>query len=197
MMAEVVEAVLNKFKADGLDVRQVGFKDLVDGTLNLTRPAVNATVQTASFEMVTQKTYRAACNLNLFVVFQTLRGGTEGDARRKSGTYEIVEAIIQSLVLQDLGLDLQLPLHPVSFRNVTTPEYAKAGIAVYEIVMAFAYNFTWEDKSDDWGMLNSMVTKYYLQPRDYTGMYGQTGPEAENIITTVTGINPITGETGI
>jgi hypothetical protein len=188
MIAEITEAILNRLKADGLEIREVGFKDLVDKTINLTRPAVNVVVQTATFDKVTLTTYKVRLDVSLIVVFQNVRAGTEGEARRKAGIYKIIEAVIQSLLLQKLDLDLENPLFPVSFRNITSEEYAKAGYQLYQIQMWCSYNFSKKDE-EDLGWFDRILAEYYLEPRNYTGMLGVTGPEASDLINCVTGVS--------
>jgi len=182
MIAEVVVGILEKLKAAGLDVREYSFKNLVDGTVSLTRPAVNISCNTADFQKVTINTWKAKLNISLIVVFQHLKGGSTGEALRKEGVYKILEAIIQALLLQKLDLELQNPLFPMSFRNVTTEKYANAGYQLYQINFWTSINFTRTDEAEDWGNLTSIMAEYYLQPRTYTGMQGVTGPEAYDIL---------------
>ena len=187
MIPEIVEAITKQLKDDGLEIREVGFKDLVDGTINLTRPAVNVIVKSGDFQKVTMTSYKCRADVSVFVVFQDVRGGTQGDSRRRDGVHRILEAVVQSLMLSDLGLDfLENPLFPVSFRNVTNEKYAQAGFQIYECVFWCSFIFTKTDR-DDLGYLNSLLVKYYLEPRDYTGMIGVTGPEAEDLINCPTG----------
>ena len=182
MIAEVVAGILEKLKAAGLDVREVGFKDLIDGTINLTRPAVNLSVNLGDFQKVTMATWKLKMNISMIVIFQHLRAGSIGEALRKEGIYKILEAIIQALLLQKLDLELQNPLFPLSFRNVTTAKYAGAGYQLYQMNFWCSTNFTRTDEAEDWGNLTSILAEYYLQPRDYTGMQGVTGPEAYDIL---------------
>jgi hypothetical protein len=182
MIAEVVTGILDRLKAQGLDIREIGYKDLIDGTLNLTRPAVNIAVNLGDFQKVTIDTWKLKMNISMIVVFQHLKGGTSGEALRKEGIYKILEAIIQSLLLQKLDLELENPLFPMSFRNITTLKYAQAGIQIYQINFWCSTNFTKTDDAEDWGNLYSILAQYYLQPRDYTGMQGVTGPEASDAI---------------
>lgn len=188
MLSEIVQGILDKLKAEGLDVREIGFKDLVDRTINLTRPAVNCTINIGSWQKVTLYTYKCIADVSLIIIFQHLKGGPQGEALRKEGVYKIIEGITQALFLQRLGLDLENPLFPKSFRNITTMEYAKAGYQLYELKMWCSFNTTYSDK-DDLGTLTSILAQYYLQPRDYTGMQGVTGPEASDLIG-VTGLAP-------
>ena len=182
MIAEVVTGILEKLKKAGLEVRELGFKDLVDGTINLTRPAVNVACNMGDFTKVTMNTWKAKLNISLIVVFQSSRGGSTGEALRKEGIYKILEAITQTILLQKLDLELQNPLFPMSFRNVTTAKYANAGYQLYQINFWCSTNFTRTDEAEDWGNLTSIMAEYYLQPRTYTGMQGVTGPEAYDIL---------------
>lgn len=188
MISELVEGITKQLKADGLEIREVGFKDLVDGTINLTRPAVNVVVKTGDYQKVTLTSYKCRADVSVYIVFQDVRGGTAGDTRRREGVYKILEAVTQSLLLSDCGLDfLENPLFPVSFRNVTTAEYAKVGFQIYELMFWCSFIFEKTDR-DDLGYLNSLLVQYYLQPRDYTGMIGVTGPEASDLINCPTGV---------
>jgi Domain of unknown function (DUF1834) len=188
MISEITEGILELLKADGLDVREIGFKDLVDKTINLTKPAANVTVQTAKYERVTGSSYKTAfkCDLDIsvIVVFSELRGGTAGEARRKAGTYKIIEAVVQSLLGQSLGLDLENPIFPVSFRNITTPQYAQAGYSLYQIMLWCSFIVQENDK-DDLGYLNDLLINYYLEP---TGIIGATGPTMQDYVICSTGV---------
>jgi hypothetical protein len=189
MIAEVTEGILNRLKADGLEVKEIAFKDLIHQKLILQRPAASVVVQTGDFKQVTLTSYKVRLDVSVFIVFQGLRAGVEGDARRKAGTYKILEAVVQSLLLQDLGLDLENPLIPTSFRNVTTTELYDAGYQVYQLVFWCSYVFTKNEPADeDYGVLQRMLVDYYLDPRDYTGMIGVTGPEASDLILLPTGV---------
>jgi hypothetical protein len=181
-MTEIHGAVIEKLKSSGLDVREISFKDLIDQTLNLSRPAVNVSINNADFRKVTINTWKVRTNVSLIVIFQHLKGGYEGEARRKEGIYKILDAIIQSLLLQNLGLDLENPLFPMSFRNITTLEYAKIGIQLYQITFWCSMNYERTTDDTDWGDLHSLLAEYYLEPRTYTGMQGVTGPEASDIL---------------
>ena len=188
MMAQLAEAITKRLKDDGLDVLEVGFNDLVNGVVSLRKPSVNVVVQSGTFQEVTFTSYKNKLDVSVYVVFQGMKGGIAGEAQRREGTYEILEGVVQSLMLQKLGLDLESPLFPVSFRNVTSPEYAKAGFLIYQLMFWTSFIFTQKDPSGDLGMLKSVLAQYYLQPRDYTGMIGVTGPEASDLITLATGV---------
>jgi hypothetical protein len=181
MITEVSEAILDKLKASGLNVREIAFKDLIDRTINLDRPAVNVTINAGTFEKVTTTTYKSRLEVSMIVIFGWLRAGVTGEMQRKEGVYKLLEAIFQALCFQKLTQDMENPLMPSGFRNITTLEYAKAGYQLYQTTMWTTVNFTKTD-SDDQGTITSILAQYFLQPRDYTGMQGVTGPELSSFI---------------
>ena len=165
MIMELTEKILDALKNNGLDVREIGFKDLIDKTINLTRPAVNITVNAARSQKVTLNTYKWMCTVSLNLVFSNLKGGYLGEAKRKEGIYKLIEAISNYLSLQKFGLELENPLIMDRFRNITTYDLAKAGYQLYELAFWCSFNVTYEDPRDkDEGELRSIYAKYFLEP---------------------------------
>ena len=179
MIFEVTSSILDRLQKSGLDVRQVDFKDLIDKKINLTRPAVNITVNTGVFEKVTLTTYKNWLEVSLIVVFQHLKD----EAHRKEGIYNILDAISASLVVQrPYGL-MENVLIPVSFRNITSQEYSVAGVQLYQLNFKTSVTYTFDNRLDDQGSLKSLILNYYLEPRNYTGIQNIPGPEASDDIT--------------
>ena len=193
MIAALAEAITKRLKADGLDIREIGYRDLVDGTtINLTRPAVNVVVQSATYQQVTMTTYKARCDVSVFVVVQNVKPGIAGDAQRREAVYAILEGVTQSLMIQKFAddvPDMEGPLFPESFRNVTSPDYARAGFQVYELRFWCTLDFTQVDQAGDYGYLWSILAKYYLPTGAQwpTGMHTPTGPDAQDLILLPTG----------
>jgi len=183
MLADLQLAILDNLKANGLDVREISFKDMIDGTLNLTRPAVNITINQATVKQVTLYTYKYVATVSLIIIFQHLKGGYEGEARRKEGIYKLIEAIANNLTLQKLGLELENPLIPTGFRNITTAEYAKGGYQLYQMQFWCSYNVDMKNNDGDFGDISSILVDYWLKPHDTDPL---TPPSrAEDLITTV------------
>lgn len=178
MISAICRKILDKLNTSGIDVQQTTLRDLVNRKVNLRRPAANIAVNSATFTPITMTTYSVVLEISLIVVLQNLK--SEEHARIE--VYDILDSIIQAFLLTDLGLDLQDPLTPASFRNITDQKYAEAGFEIYQLNMRCAYNVTKESDEEDWGILTSILTKYYLQPRGYTGMLGVTGPEMQGLI---------------
>jgi hypothetical protein len=185
MMAEICASITDTLNKSGLDTRQIAVMDLISGKMNLTRPAVNVTISEGDFQKVTiarnKPRYKCTCDVSLLIVFQSLKTGLEGEAIKREGIWKILEAIVVALQGQDMGLALENPLFPKSLKNVTTKEYAQAGFLLYNLMMWCSFLIEPVD-NDDRGILGSLLAKYYLQPRTYTGMIGVTGPEASDLI---------------
>lgn len=178
MISDICRAILDKLNTAGIDVRQIELRDLVNRTLSLRGPSVNVAADAGALTPLTMTTYKVTLDVSLIIVLKHL-GGEE---KARLETQDILDALIQAFTLTDLGLELQDPLVPSSFRNITDKEYADAGFQMYQLVLRCAYNVTKESTEEDWGILTSILTKYYLQPRGDTGMQGVTGPELAGLI---------------
>ena len=179
MISDICRAILDKLNTAGIDVRQIELRDLVNRTLSLRGPAVNVAVDAATMTPLTvNSVYKVTLDISLILVLKNLKG--EESARLES--QDILDALIQAFTLTDLGLELQDPLVPTSFRNITDKEYADGGFQLYQLNLRCSYNVEKESDEEDWGILTSILTKYYLQPRTETGMLGVTGPEMEGLV---------------
>ena len=172
MMIELTQAILDELKSNGLDVREIGFKDLttMQASMNLTRPAVNISINSATGQKIAvglpQEHYKWRLSVSLLILFPHLKGGVEGEARRKEGIYKIIEAISNILTGQTLGLELENPLLPESWRNITSMELAKAGFQAYELKFWCSFVVDMADKEGDYGTLSSILNQYWLVPND-------------------------------
>lgn len=164
-MSDLHAAILDSLKNNGLDVREIGAKDLIDGTINLTRPAVNITINQGNFSKVTLYTYKCRAYVSLIVVINRLRGGPTGEFQRKEAVYNLIESICNFITLQNFGLPLENPMIPDGFRNITTAVFAKAGYQLYELKFWTSWTVDMQDK-DDLGTIQSILAKYWLVPND-------------------------------
>ena len=184
MMSDVVAGIIDAIKAGGLDVQDIGFKDLIDGTINLKKPiGINITIeQSPNAQLVTLYEYKWRFNISLKIVVQWLPGGNVGQGRRKEKIYDTIEAVSQILLLQKLGLQLENPLTPQAFRNVTSNKLAKAGYQVYEVIFWGTFIQEYQETQDkDGGVFASIDNKYWVIPTDSTAF---TTPErAEDVLT--------------
>lgn len=179
MLSSICRAILDKLNTAGISVRHTELRGLVDRTVNLSRPAVNIAINSAAFEQVTvNHVYKVTPEISLILLLQHLKG----EERARLESQDILDSMMQALLLQDFGLELQDPMMPVSFRNITDQTYAESGFEMYEMIWRCSYNIEKTSDEEDWGILTSMLAKYYLQPRTETGMQGITGPEACDLI---------------
>ena len=192
MIAQITRGILDRLKSAGIDIREINFKSLKDGTVNLVRPAVNITVNTSKFQKVTHNVYKNILAVSLLIVVNTPKAGVTGEGRRAEITFDIIDKIVKALMFQYLGLPLENPTWPVSLRNITPAAYAGAGYTIYQLIITCSYNFKRDDSVDDLGVLNSLLAQYYIEPRGDTGSQGITGPELEDVIG-LTGWSGVTG----
>lgn len=188
MMAELATRIKDRLKASGLNTKEVAYKDLIDKTINLTRPAVNVTINQAEAQKVTLYCFKYRLTVTLTIVVQYLKAAPAGEAIRKEKVYDLIEAITDSLLLQKLGLDLENPLMPMGFRNVTPYDLAIAGYQLYTVNFWCSYNHKVSELIDgDYGELAEILAKYWIEPNDDPA----TDPDrAENLIVTGTNAGP-------
>ena len=182
MMADLATNIKDKLKSSGLDVKEIAYKDLIDKTINLTRPAVNIAINESRAEKVSMFSFKYKLTVSLALVVQSLKAGASGEAVRKEKIYDLIEAITDSLLLQRLDLDLENPLMPMGFRNITSYELARAGFQMYQLQFwcSYLHTRTTESYDGEYGPLKEILAKYWIKPND-----AYTDPDrAENAIRT-------------
>lgn len=128
MIEKISENVLIKLRSEGLDTDDIDFNELVDRQVGaLMRPKVNVSINTGTFQKVTLQTYKVNLLVSLFVIVQNVSGEKE----RRFAAYALINAIINILLLEKLGLPLQDPLTPAGFNNVTDKAFSDAGYSLY------------------------------------------------------------------
>lgn len=174
MIKELSLGILNKLNAAGLETQQISFQEIVDRQIGaLERPAVNISINQSSFQKVTMTKYKAGLTVSLYIMIQNVGGEKE----RRFAIYDLIEAIISTLLLQDFGLCLQDPMRPQSFNNVSDKKFTDAGYSIYRINFFTSFIFVKEpsEEEQDIGILKSIVSDYFLQdPTDDGISDGQT-----------------------
>lgn len=146
--------------------------DVQKGIEGIPVPATYVSIEEGTFEKVASDTFNQEITLYIDIVFSNL----QNESQRRRGIYPIMEGIVQSLLLQRLGLKIA-PLQPKSFRNVTTPEQKGNGLIVFTLAMTTKYTI----KKLDEEAINDLIIiglEYYLKP-------GDDIKDAEDIITTL------------
>lgn len=184
IMAQLVDAILKGLKDNGIEVQDIGAKDLIDGTINLANPAVNITINSAESSQVTMFTWKWVFILSMIIVFPYRKAGPKGEFVRKEKVYQLIEAISAFVQGQKFGLPLSNYLELKRFKNITTAAYAKAGYQIYNVDFQSAFNVeaVQADLADE-GTLSKIVADYWICPPDSTSF--TPPPRAEDIIVTL------------
>jgi len=158
LFAEIEKKIQQRIEDKITSIRDVDIQKGVKGAL--INPAVAVSVEEGSFEQRGQKSFKTPTTVYVEIEFKNLR--SEED--RRKGSFPILLAIIQFLMLQefDLGID---PLMPVRWRNVTDDEDFKKAIMRVQIIFktGFTITKTDEEAADD---LLRVGLNYYLKPGD-------------------------------
>jgi hypothetical protein len=165
ILAELTKRIGDSLTEQGLEVKNIGYKDLIDGQFNATVPAVNVVINGGEAKLLNNVTYNWRAVVSLLLVVSYAQSETVGDFKRKEGMYKLIEAISDYLILHDFGLSLTNRMIPKKFKNITKPEWAKAGYQVYNLEFWISYNTVYESPEDiSTGPLNEILVKNFLEP---------------------------------
>ena len=177
MITSIIEGIITKLKASGLDVEEFAYKDLIDKTHNLRRPAINIIVNRSSVRKITTSfnypKFKHELVVSLLLVVHFVGSTVEKDGIRKNKIYDLIEAIHPLLTNEDFDLGLENPLFPLGWRNITTFELAEAQRQLYQIDFSCSFVIEPTDKDTYIGELNNILTKYWVVP----GHDMETDPE--------------------
>jgi len=177
MTENVCRSILNKLQSSGIETRQLAFQEMLDRNVGaLQRPAINISVNSARFQKITLYDYRCFLELTLYLMASDLN--LNGEEKRRFIIHNLIEGITDSLFLKKLGLELQDPITPMSFANVTDERFSSAGYIIYELKFSTSFNFEKDasnsDEMSDDGVINSIVTDFYLQDPSDDGISDST-----------------------
>ena len=123
-------------------------------------PTVSVAIFEGSFEKVTQVTWKQKVTVNVLLTFKHERGEEE----RRRGINPIVQGVIQTLMLRDLGLAMET-LKPGRFHEVTDADDYEARTIVYLVEFSTSFNLTRLEEEAAGELLN-VGLNYYLKPGD-------------------------------
>lgn len=152
MIAEIELEILDWLGSAGLGIRN---SDIKKGD-SIQYPAVFVYTETGKFSKSTMTKYRCELGVFVLIAFRDVKS----EKRRRHGLYPILEGVIQGLMLNDLGLDID-PLVPKGFRNITDKEMAAGDVLAYQI--DFATAFTVKPPEETTVDLLRIGLEYYLQ----------------------------------
>ena len=163
MLDQISENVLKKLELSGLDISDIDFEKIMDNQVGtLMRPKVNISVDTGIFKKIAMQSYNAKVIVSLILVVQNLRS----EKVRKFENYQLIIGIVDILCLEKLDLDLQDPLTPIAFSNVTDETFNTAGYSLYQVDFSCSFNFTKSSVTGDYGYLKSFINKYFVNETD-------------------------------
>lgn len=167
MIAEIELKILDWLGSAGMGIRNTDIKK--EGSIQY--PAVFVFTETGKYSRTAMNKYRCELGVFVLVAFRDVKS----EKMRRHGLYPILEGVIQGLMLNSLGLDID-PLVPKSFRNITDADMQKGNVLAYQIEFATAYTAKPpEEKTVD---LLRIGLEYYLQDPADDGVM-----DAQDIVT--------------
>jgi hypothetical protein len=165
MSSQIVEKISERLNSTGIEVMNISMQEFLNNQVgSLSRPAINISVNNGLISKVTQRTYKNNLSVTLILIVSDLRGNITGENIRRKKVLDLIDAVIMSLFRQKLDLELQDPLIPENYSNITDLEAASAGYLIYQINFSCSYNFEYiPDDEKDLGYLKTIVCNYFLQ----------------------------------
>ena len=164
--SKLAQAILDKMAAGGIETMDLDWKKILSGQVGaLRRPAISVAIDQGTYKKITMTTYKAFVLVTLFLMVSNVSVRGEQMARRQ--VIDLVDAIVNVLLLEKLGLPLQDPLIPTTFSNITPLDKANAGYQIYQLQFTCSYNFTKipdEEGGANAALLKKIVLDYYLHP---------------------------------
>lgn len=181
MIAEIRAGIVNFLKAQGLDVKEFDFKDLKNRQLTLRKPTCNIFVNKSGCKKVTasfDKTkYKYVLVVSVVLVVNYPKTDPASESLKRQAAEELMEAIGNDLLGQDFDLQMQNPLFPMGFVNITTPDWQNAGYIVFQ--QDFWCSFILEKLEADAPLISSVLASYFLKPQETNA----EPPQAQDSIT--------------
>jgi hypothetical protein len=151
MIGAILTGISTSLSSAGLDVTEIAYKDLIDGTKNLRLPAVNIMINNARMERITVgqhlPTFKHVVTVSLLLIVPFMGPSIQRELDRKEKISDLIEAIVNRLTNKKFGLSLENPLFPLSWRNITTLELAMVQRQMYQV--DFWCSFTTSAEDDD------------------------------------------------
>ncbi|OPY07252.1 MAG: hypothetical protein A4E68_01934 [Syntrophaceae bacterium PtaB.Bin095] len=177
MLSEIEEAVAARI-TEKL-AAAAGYVAVQRGTEGVPKPAVYVSVEEGAFEKVSADVFRQTVKGYVDIVFSHL--GNEEQRRR--GIYPILEGVLQTLLLQTLGLEIA-PVRPKAFRNVTSETLRAKGLLAYSLEFETSCHLRKLDEEEAADLLRIGLNYYLQDPEDdevvdASDLIGEPPPEPE------------------
>lgn len=154
MISQIEDAIVTRIKTKL--AAAAGMVSVQKGIEGIPQPAVYIATENGRFERVAQM-FRQTVTIYVDIIFEHL--GDESD--RRKGIYLILEAITQTLLLQQLGLAIH-PLHPKGWRNTTVEELHSKGLIAFSLELETSFTLALQSDEVVTDLL-SLGISYFLQ----------------------------------
>lgn len=158
MINEIEDAIISRLQ-DQM-AAAAGVLDVQKGFDGIFQPAVYVSTEAGQFDKVSQGSYRQSLTIFVDMLFSHL--GSERE--RRKGVYLIMEAALQALLLQQLGLAIT-PIVPKNWRNTTTSELRDKGLIGFSLELSTSFLITATSDEELVDLLR-IGLEYYLQDPD-------------------------------
>lgn len=158
MLTDIEKNIYTRLELKGLPVPNMDIRQGVDGIVT---PRVNIFLEEGTISRIGNK-FKVTLTVFLDVVFKQLQNEYE----RRKGIYPILEAVLNILTLQKLGLDISA-LVPIGFKNITSTADYQAGELVFQITFQTSYMFEETTEEEDSDLLAIAISQY-LDPGTMT-----------------------------
>lgn len=155
MLSEIEDAIVARIE-EKLSAA-AGYVAVQRGTDGIPQPAVYVSLEEGSFEKVTSSTFRQTVKGFVDIIFSHY----SNEEQRRRGIFPILEGVMQTLLLQDLGLTIS-PLKLRGFRNVTTEDLRAKGLMAFSLELETSYHLRKLDEEETVDLLR-IGLNYYLQ----------------------------------
>jgi hypothetical protein len=167
MLNDILGKILSKLEQSGLQVKNIDFNAVINKQgFTLSKPCVSLNIQSATFKNGIKTDVVCSPIISMLIVTQHI----SSEKSRKSLMYDVIEAIVQELTNEKLGLSLQNEIKPTGFADITPPDFAAKGCLIYELKLTCSFNYEKipEDQQVT-GVLEKIINKYYVNNPDDDG----------------------------
>lgn len=155
---QIEDAISDRIKTKLANV--AGMVAVQKGSNSISQPAVYVSAEEGKFEQEGKITFRQQVIVYVDILFEHL----SDEQQRRQGVFMILAAVLQTLMIQDLGLKIQ-PIKPGSWRNSTSEELQQHGVIAFTLTLETSYAI---ERLDDEAVTDLLRVglNYYLKPGD-------------------------------
>lgn len=157
MINEIEDAIVERLTGQ----LAAAFIDVQKGFEGIPQPAVYVSTEAGEFVKLSAASFRQTLTIFVDIIFSHLASERE----RRKGMYLILEGVLQSLLMQTLGLQITR-LAPSNWRNTTTEEFRSKGLLTFSLEMKTSYTISVTDDEEVYDLLRVGLSYYLQDPED-------------------------------